>query len=234
MGIVATAPVSVPLAAVGAVVGGVVGLGARIAVALPRNSAKPSIDAFAVQEPWRHAVLDAIRAQGRFTKAIRTYRDGPLKTAVGAVGDRMDDAVDECWQVAQRGQLLTEARRAINDRETAWELQQAQNALGGNTPNDTQARTIRSLESQLETAARMDALIESTKDRLDLLNARLDESVTRAIELSVSGGQSGVASLDDDVEGIVDELASLRLAIEDLNSPGSAGPSGEPRTARGS
>ena len=150
------------------------------------------------------------------------------------IGDRMDDAVDECWQVAQRGQLLTEARRAINDRETAWELQQAQNALGGNTPNDTQARTIRSLESQLETAARMDALIESTKDRLDLLNARLDESVTRAIELSVSGGQSGVASLDDDVEGIVDELASLRLAIEDLNSPGSAGPSGEPRTARGS
>ncbi|NLD75922.1 MAG: hypothetical protein GX643_04570 [Acidimicrobiales bacterium] len=234
VGIVATAPVSVPLAAVGAVVGGVVGLGARIAVALPRNSAKPSIDAFAVQEPWRHAVLDAIRAQGRFTKAVRTFRDGPLKTAVGAVGDRMDDAVDECWQVAQRGQLLTEARRAINDRETAWELQQAQNALGGNTPNDTQARTIRSLESQLETAARMDALIESTKDRLDLLNARLDESVTRAIELSVSGGQSGVASLDDDVEGIVDELASLRLAIEDLNSPGSAGPSGEPRTARGS
>lgn len=233
MGIVATAPVSVPLAAVGAVVGGVVGLGARLAVAMPRNTAGPRIDAFAVQEPWRHAVLDAIRAQGRFSSAVKTFRDGPLKTAVGAVGDRMDDAVDECWQVAQRGQLLTEARRAINDREAAWELQQAQNALAGGTPNDTQARTIRSLESQLETATRMDALIESTKDRLDLLNARLDESVTRAIELSVSGGQRGVASLDDDVEGIVDELASLRLAIEDLNGPGagSAGPSGSSASA---
>lgn len=218
VGIVATAPVSVPLAVVGAVVGGVVGLGARVAVAMPRNSSSPRIDAFAVNEPWRHSVLDAIRAQGRFKGAVKSFRDGPLKDAVTDVASRLDDAVDECWRVAQQGQMLTEARKAINDREIAWELNQAQTALAGGTPNDTQARRIRSLESQVETAARMDALIESTKDKLDLLNARLDESVTRAVELSVSGGQSGVDSLGQDVDGIVDELASLRLAMEDVDS----------------
>jgi hypothetical protein len=224
IGIVATAPVSVPLAVVGAVVGGAVGLGARLAAAMPRSGAGPRMDPFAVNEPWRHAVLDAIRAQGRFTSAIKTFREGPLKAAVSSVASRLDDAVNECWRVAQQGQLMTEARSAINDREVIWELQQARTALGTGSPNDTQARRIRSLESQLETAARMDALIESTKDQLDLLNARLDESVTRAIELSVSGRQGGVDSLGDDVEGIVDELSSLRLAIEDVDGAGGPAP----------
>ncbi len=142
---------------------------------------------------------------------------------MGNVAGRIDDAVDECWRVAQQGQLMTDARKAINDREITWELQQAQAAVAGTPANDTQARRIRSLESQLETAARMDALIGSTKDQLDLLNARLDESVTRAIELSVSGGQGGVDRLDDDVEGIVEELASLRSAMEDVDRQSAKG-----------
>ena len=65
VGIVATAPVSLPLAAVGAVVGGLVGLGARVALALPRGEPAAKIDPFAVGEPWRHAVIDAIKARTR-------------------------------------------------------------------------------------------------------------------------------------------------------------------------
>jgi hypothetical protein len=225
VGIVATAPVSVPFAVVGAVVGGAVGLGARLAVALPRGETGPKIDPFAVREPWRHAVIDAIRARSRFTQAVRTFRDGPLKETVAAVADRLDDAVEECWRVAQQGQLMDDARKAINDREVAVELSHAQASLApGTTPTDTQARRIQSLESQLETAARMDALIESTKDRLDLLNARLDESVTRAIELSVSNQRAGVGGVDHDVESIVSELASLRLAMESVEGATAAGP----------
>lgn len=231
VGIVATSPVSVPFAVVGAVVGGAVGLGARVALALPRGKAAPKIDPFAVNEPWRHAVIDAIRARSRFTQAVLTFRDGPLKDTVNAVADRLDEAVDECWRVAQQGQLMTDARKAINDREVAFELGQAQSAIApGTAANDTQARRIRSLESQLETAARMDALIESTKDRLDLLNARLDESVTRAIELSVSNQGAGAGGIDLAMESIVDELASLRLAMESVEDTGQAGPG---RTAPG-
>lgn len=234
VGIVATAPLSLPLAVAGAAVGGAVGLGARLALAMPRGTSGPRIDAFAVNEPWRHSVLDAIRAQGRFTGAVRSFREGPLKDAVSNVAGRLDEAVEECWRVAQQGQLVSDARRAINDREIRWELDQALQALGGREPNDTQAQRIRSLESQLETAARMDALIESTKDKLDLLNARLDESVTRAIELSVSGGRSGVDSLGTDVDGIVDELAALRLAMEDVDSPAGTRRTAGTTPARGS
>lgn len=226
VGIVATAPVSVPLAAVGAVVGGLVGLGARVALALPRVESTASIDPFAVNEPWRHAVIDAIKARTRFTQAVKTFRDGPLKASVEAVDSRLDDAVNECWRVARQGQLVADARTNINDREVAWELSQAQAAVGQAGPTDTRTRRIQSLESQLQTAARMDALIASTKEQLDLLNARLDEAVTRAIELSVSNQAGEVGALGSDVDRIVDDLQSLRLAIEDVE--GSAGGTAAP------
>jgi hypothetical protein len=216
VGIVATAPVSVPLAAVGAVVGGLVGLGARVAVAIPRSAPTDRIDPFAVNEPWRHAVIDAIKARTRFTQAVKTFRDGPLKASVEAVDSRLDEAVNECWRVAQQGQLVADARKSINDREVAWELSQAMATLGEAGATDTRSRRIASLESQLQTAARMDALIASTKEQLDLLNARLDEAVTRAIELSVSNQSSGVGALGSDVDRIVDDLQSLRLAIQDV------------------
>ena len=221
VGIVATAPVSVPLAVVGAVVGAAVGLGTRLAIALPRNSDGPRIDPFTVNEPWRHAVIDAIRAKSRFDQAVKSFKAGPLREAVGSVGSRFDEAVNECWRVAQQGQLVADARKAINDREVTWELEQARQAISAEDPSDVKSRRIASLQAQLETAARMDRLVESTRDQLDLLNARLDESVTRAIELSVSNRQSGVGGLGDDVESIVDDLTSLRLAIEDVEGRGS-------------
>jgi len=222
LGIVVTAPVSVPLAVVGGVIGGAVGLGARVAAAIPRGPKPERIDPFAVEEPWRHAVIDAIRARSRFTQAVDTFRAGPLRDNIASVGTRLQDAVDECWRVAQQGQLVADGRKSINDREVGSDLREAQTAQAAHTasggpPNDTQARRIASLESQLATAQRLDDLMASTKDQLDLLNARLDEIVTRAIELSVSNQVSGVGSLGDDLGGIVEDLTTLRLAMEDVD-----------------
>ncbi|MEO6626983.1 MAG: hypothetical protein ABIP03_00290 [Aquihabitans sp.] len=217
IGIVVTAPVSVPLAVVGAVVGGALGLGARLAAALPKDAETDRIDPFAVDEPWRHAIMDAIRARSRFDKAVKTFRAGPLRDSMASVSGRLEDAVNECWRVARQGQIVAEARKGINDREVTWELEQARVALGPTGANEVQARRINSLEAQVATAGRMDNLISSTKDQLDLLNARLDESVTRAIELSVSNQMSGAGSLGDDVGDIVDDLTALRLAIEDVD-----------------
>ena len=230
VGIVVTAPVSVPLAVVGAVVGGAVGLGARLAAALPKGTEAPRMDPFAVDEPWRHAVIDAVRARSRFDKAVKTFRAGPLRDSMSSVSGRLEDAVNECWRVAQQGQIVADARKGINDREVTWELEQAHAALGTGGPNDIQARRINSLEAQLATAGRMDHLISSTKDQLDLLNARLDESVTRAIELSVSNQMSGAGSLGDDVGNIVEDLTALRLAIEDVDrsTPAPAPPPAPP------
>ncbi len=218
VGIVATAPVSIPLAVVGAIVGGAVGLGGRVLAAVPRKETSPRIDPFAVQEPWRHSVIDALQAQVRFAQAVKSFRAGPLRDTIVGIGIQIDDAVRQCWEVAQQGQLIAGARRSIDDSGARSELARIQ---GGRTnpveANDVQARTIEALQSQIGTAERLDVLLSGTNDRLDLLNARLDESVTRAIELSVTNRTSDADALGSDVGRIVDDLESLRVAIEDLD-----------------
>lgn len=224
IGVVATAPLSIPLAVAGGVIGGLVGYGARVAAAVPRKEGKERIDPFGVSEPWRHAVIDAQRAQNRFNEALKTFRPGPLADRVRSIGGQIDDAVEECWMIAQQGHTIAKARQQINDREVHWELDQARKAgAGAETQSETRNRRIEALESQLATAARMDALITDTSDRLDLLNARLDESVTRAIELSVSNRTDDADRLGSDVGTIVEEMESLRQAIQVVDGQGSTG-----------
>jgi hypothetical protein len=200
------------------VIGGVLGYGGRVAVAIPRNDSPVNVDPFGVDEPWRRAVMDALRARNRFREAIKAFKSGPLRDALDATGDHIDEAVEECWKVAQQGQLLSVGRKRIDDREIQWELQQqaAQIPAGGQaTP--TQARTIASLNAQAASAQRMDELIRSTYDELGLINARLDEAVTEAIELSVSNRDLQPVSAD--VDAIVDSLTALRSAMTSLDDP---------------
>jgi hypothetical protein len=230
VGIVATAPLSIPLAVAGAVVGGALGLGGRVALAIPRNQPGPRIDPFSVQEPWRGFVLDAIRARARFTEAIRTFQAGPLRDSLGTIDQRLDDALGECWQVAQQGQLLTDARAQISDRDIALELRKVEAGdQPGEASNEVRASTRRSLEAQLASAQRMDDLIVRTRDELGLINARLDETTTQAIELSVSNTAGGVASVGASIDDIVGDLTSLREAMTDLNgTDASASPPSAP------
>ena len=217
IGIVATAPVSVPLAIVGAIVGGALGYGGRVALALPKKGTGIRIDPFALTDPWRRAVQEAVRSQARFDDAVKAFRKGPLLDTMTTVSGQIEEAISECWQVAQQGQVVADARKRINDREAQWELKQTNDAIAGGTPNETQTRTIAALQSQLQSAARMDALVARTRDQLGLLNARLDESVTRAIELSVTNRLEDAGALGEDMDEIVEDLETLRMAFDDVN-----------------
>jgi hypothetical protein len=82
------------------------------------------------------------------------------------------------------------------------------------------AGTIKALQAQLDSAARMDATITDARDRLRLLDARMDESVARAVELSVrAGGVDDLGGLGDDVEGIVGDMEALRQGLEEADKP---------------
>lgn len=221
---VGVAPLAIPVAAAG----GLLAYGIRVALAIPKKGTGERIDPFAVDEPWRHAVRDAVQARNRFADAVKSFQPGPLRDSLSAVSAQMEEAVAECWRVAKQGQVVADARKRINDREVRWELQQAQYAANQGGHNDVQASRVAALEAQLATAGRMDALVQSTKDQLDLLNARLDESVTRAIELSVSNHSGEAGTLTADVGAIVDDLESLRMAIEEVDGPGSASPQASP------
>lgn len=204
---------------IGGVLGGLLGYGGRVALALPKKGTGPHIDAFGVDEPWRHAVKDAQRARARFADAVRTFRSGPLQETLHGLGDQLDEAVEQVWLVAQQGDQLAEARKRIDDREIRWELERAANQIpAGGTATPVQQQTIESLNAQLASGARMDALMRSTYDELNLLNARLDQAVTQAIELSVTNRSGSFAPVGSDVGAIVDQLSALHDAMTDIDA----------------
>ena len=187
-----------------------------MAIAIPRRGSGERIDPFAVNEPWRQFVQHALASRDRFAEAIRTMQPGPLRDHLTEIGGRLDDGVDECWRIARRGQLLARARSQVDDATTQRDLDQLVAEVGGQpAAGSTQARTLDALQSQLATARRMDAVLAETRSSLQLLDARRDESVTRAIELSVQSAPEGLSGLGSDVDGIVTEMESLRQALEE-------------------
>jgi hypothetical protein len=65
----------------------------------------------------------------------------------------------------------------------------------------------------------MDRLLVDTVDRLRLLDARMDETVTRAIELAVQADSpDDLGGLGADVEGLVLDMEALRQALDETSS----------------
>jgi hypothetical protein len=159
-------------------------------------------------------VEEALDARSRYAQALRDVRPGPLRDRLTAVGDRLDAAVDQAWAVAGAGNTLSAGRARIDTAGAQAEL--AAIEAGPRTPRSQQ--TAEAVRAQLAAAARLDATIADTYDRLRLLEARVDETVTRAVELSVTQADADeVGGLGREVESIVGELEALRQAVEETS-----------------
>jgi hypothetical protein len=92
---------------------------------------------------------------------------------------------------------------------------------------------MQALEAQLQSAGRLEATAVDARDRLRLLDARFDELVARAVEVSVGSGDTTL--LGNDVDELVTELESLRVALEETNqaeTPGSIGSTVDPTSVQ--
>jgi hypothetical protein len=198
-------------------IAGVLAWGARVLAAVPRDRPTERIDPFAVPEPWRRFVVEALKAQVRYRQAIAGTEAGAVRDRLETIGERIDDGVEEVWRIARRGAQLVDARATIDDTEVRQELAAVErDASQPSSRGSAVERTAAALRSQLETAARLDATIADARSQLQLLDARLDESVARATELSVRiGDVEELAPVGADVEGLVQEMEALRLALEE-------------------
>lgn len=87
-----------------------------------------------------------------------------------------------------------------------------------------------SLEAQLASAERLDAVTREAESKLRLLQAQLDEAVARAAELSVRAGDVGeLAGVEHDIAEVTDQLEALRLALEETNQVGGGAGGGIPQ-----
>jgi len=236
-----TSPSGILLAAAGASVAIVAGLpvglaaaagaaawAARVALAVPRSPSEERIDPFTLAEPWRGFVREALQAKAAFDDAVRATRPGPLRERLDEIGERIADGVRESWRIARAGEALAEARARIDVRDITRQLDElgatrwtAAGPGGAPPPPGPLAQTLEALHAQLDTARRMDAVIADTRDRLRLLDARLDEAVTRAIELSVRAqGPAELGGLSETIDSLVTDMEALRQALDETDRPG--------------
>jgi len=196
-----------------------------IAVAIPvgrRHLARRgpgSIDPFSLREPWRHAVQEALAAQTRFRQATAGVAAGPLQDRLTTIGAQLERGVAEAGRVARRGQTLEDVRRQIDTRTIGAELQRVE-AIAQVSPTEDSnlARTAEALRAQLATAERIDGVLNETRERLGLVDARLDEAVARSLELSVrTDDPDQLGSVNTTVDEVLEEMEALRLALDEAD-----------------
>jgi hypothetical protein len=205
---------------VGAAAVGAACWAARVAAALPRPKRR-DVNPAALREPWRSLVSGAMDAENRFERAVRGTHPGPLRDRLSEVRARVAVAVDECWRIAQRGDSL-QAAVAHLDPEGLWrELDQCEAELARTPGRSDVEAAAESIRRQLASAERLQAVARDARDRLRRLDAQLDEAVARAVELSLGAlDPAGLQPLGSDVESVVGELESLRVALDETGRRG--------------
>lgn len=197
------------------VVAGVGVYAATVVGAMPRTP-RSTIDPFAISEPWRHFVQGTQRARSSLRQAVNATKDGPLKSRLTDIAGRLEQAVQESWAIAKRGDEIDAAVNRIDPVRLRSQLA----TLTKTDPGEgDRSAAVTSIESQLASADRLKALSASTADRLRLTQARIDELVARAAEVSV--GTSDTDTYEHDVDNLVVELEGLRLAIAETNDTAS-------------
>jgi hypothetical protein len=195
-----------------ALIGAVVYVGA-VALSMPKRTPQVRLDPFALSEPWRQFVQGAQRSKRQLTETVKAARPGPLRDRLQGIVDRLDQAIAESWQIARRGDEIDAAVRGLDPTRLRSRLGTLQDQ-SASQPSENLATAIASVESQLASADRLKELSASTADRLRLTQAQLDELVARAAEVSI--GASDTTEFAHDVDDLVLELESLRLAVQEL------------------
>jgi hypothetical protein len=226
-------PLGILLAGAGTAVGILVGLpvvaaagvgvaawGGRVLAAVPRQPSSARVAPSSLDEPWRSYGLQAEDAKQRFDRVVESVAAGPLRERLELMSGRLDDGVDESWRIARRGHEIGAAISKIDTVSAQAELADLRHRLAGADPSPAQAQTITALEAQLASAHRLTALAEQSRDRLRLLDARFDELLARTVEVSVGAGDTEI--LGEDVDGLVSELESLRIAMDEAGRAGTA------------
>lgn len=223
--------IGLPIAAAAGV--GALAWGGNVLTAVQKG-ATPSarVPAQQLSEPWRGYALQAEASKQRFDKVVAGVAPGPLRERLQQLSGRLDDGIEESWRIARRGHDIVAAAATIDTTSATHELASLRHSIGDATPKPAQAATIQALEAQLASVNRMASLAESSRDRLRLLDARFDELVARTVEVSVGSGDTDI--LGDDVDGLVNELESLRMAMEETDRAAgtmTALPESEPPTS---
>jgi len=196
------------LAAAAGIITWVARVALSVMVARRVRDLSPRIDPFALREPWRFFVKNALSARKSFAEALARADDGPLRERLIEIEMQMQHAVSVTWNVAQKGQQLTDARRRID-------LASVERVIASAADGDDPRRAA--AIAQRESHTRLTLREDEAKTQLMVLDARFDETIVRVAELATrTGDVIEIEALADEVNDMVDGLDSLRVALDEI------------------
>jgi hypothetical protein len=203
-----------PVVAIGAAA-----YGAMVALRLPRRK-RPlqGIDPLALSEPWRQYVFEALGARRRFDEVVKNAREGPVRDRLAEIATRIESALQECWRIARHGDALDEGLQSLDLNEVRGRVERMRDQRPA-SPGAAESfdRTVEALQAQLASGERLENVATDARQRLEVLDARLDEAVARAVELSLSAGDvAELSGLGADVDQLVGDMEALRQGLEEV------------------
>ena len=183
-----------------------------VLLGMPRQRTRPPLDPFTVGEPWRQFVHATQRSGTRLRETIGGVGAGPLHDKLATIGEKLDQALADTWEIARRGDEIDDTIRRLDPPALRSRLDTMRSRNAGEPAGELEA-AITSLEGQLATAERLRQLSERAQGRLRLTQVRVDELVARASEIAVGAGDTDEYA--HDVDDLLVELESLRLAVEE-------------------
>lgn len=178
----------------------------------PRSATDPRIDLSRLRDPWRWYVKEAQDSQARFRQAVAGTSSGPLAERLEQIGERLDDGVAECWRIANRGQEL---EAALAQLVPVDQVEERIAKLRAGPTSPTTESLVDALRGQADSYRRIAVTAQDARDRLQVLEVRLDEAVARAVELSLRADDPvALGGLGADVDRLVGEMEALREGLE--------------------
>ena len=188
----------------------------------PTGPPTPIVDLGAVSAAWRPAVAQALDARDRFERIASRVPAGPLRQRLDDLGARIDSGVAAAHGLAQRAAAheatladlrpdavtarVKDARRAVSTAEAAGRDATVERA------------TLDALLAQHAATMRVWDAVDDTRDRLAVVNQRLEEAVVHAAAVSTGGtiDDPALARVEADLASAGDELAALGRALDSL------------------
>ena len=166
------------------------------------------VDPAAVPRRFAGPVADAVESRRRYHELVAGLRPGAVRDRLAATGERVDAGVAAVWSTAQRAGELERLLASLEPERVTDEYKRAKRSADDPALEAALAQRFGSVQRLLNA-------LDDTEERLRLLDARLSAAVARVAEVALVGG-TGADEVGAELDTVVEELAALRTALDEL------------------
>jgi hypothetical protein len=172
------------------------------------------VDPAALPREYRATVNQAAAARVQFQDLVAATREGPLRTRLTELGERIDAGVLAVWRTASQAARIDGVAATLDPDRVLAELKQARRAGADEALQEALQARFASTQQLLNAR-------DELKEQLPVLEARLGTAVARAATLTLvdtDAFDAELTSLTADLDGLVMELDALCAATTELRS----------------